>query len=223
MNSGTGPGAITPDGSPVEFYTLLPPGEEAEIIGGAVPAGGSILELGSGVGRVTHPLVAAGFQVVAVDESAEMLAHVRGVRAVHGRAQELALDRRFDAVVLGSYLINIPDEGLRHDLLAACARHVAAGEAVLIQWQPPEAHARWAVGRGREDDGIGIMMTELEEVAPGTYAATMRYTAGERVWTQSFLSQRLTVEELAAELEREGLALDGFLTEDRTWARAVPA
>lgn len=174
MSSGTGPGAITPDGSPVEFYTLLPPGEEAEIIGGAVPAGGSILELGSGVGRVTHPLVAAGFQVVAVDESAEMLTHVRGAQTVHGRAQEPALDR-------------------------------------------------WAVGRGREDDGIGIMMTELEEVAPGTYAATMRYTAGERVWTQSFLSQRLTVEELAAELQREGLALDGFLTEDRTWARAVPA
>ncbi|MGW4474191.1 class I SAM-dependent methyltransferase [Nonomuraea sp. NPDC004354] len=223
MNSGTGPGAITPDGSPVDFYTLLPPGDEADIIGAAVPAGGSILELGSGTGRVTHPLVAAGFQVVAVDESAEMLAHVRGAQTVHARAQELALDRRFDAVLLASYLINIPDRELRRDLLAACARHVAANGSVLIQWQPPEAHDRWAVGRGREADGIGIMMTRVDEVAPGTFAATMRYTAGERVWTQSFLSQRLTVEDLADELERERLTLDGFLTEDRTWARAVPA
>ncbi|GAA2668952.1 hypothetical protein [Nonomuraea recticatena] len=50
MNSGTGPGTITPDGSPVEFYTLLPPGEAA------TPPNGTVLELGSGVGRVTHHL-----------------------------------------------------------------------------------------------------------------------------------------------------------------------
>ncbi|MEU4702152.1 hypothetical protein [Nonomuraea dietziae] len=56
MNSGTGPGTITPDGSPVEFYTLLPPGEEARVIAAATPPNGTVLELGSGVGRVTHPL-----------------------------------------------------------------------------------------------------------------------------------------------------------------------
>ncbi len=44
----------------------------------AAGAGASILELGCGAGRVTHPLVALGHPVVAVDESPEMLAHVRG-------------------------------------------------------------------------------------------------------------------------------------------------
>ncbi|MEU4329704.1 class I SAM-dependent methyltransferase [Nonomuraea dietziae] len=223
MNSGTGPGTITPDGSPVEFYTLLPPGEEARVIAAATPPNGTVLELGSGVGRVTHPLLEAGLEVVAVDESAEMLAHVRGARTVCARAQELDLGERFDSVVLASYLVNLPDAALRHELLASCARHVAEGGSVLIQWQPPEAHDQWEAGRGSERDGVGIMMTELEEVSPGTFAATMRYTAGERVWTQSFQSRRLTVDDLAADLARAGLALDGFLTEDRTWARAVPA
>ncbi len=52
---GTGPGAITPDGCAVELYARLPVGDEPDIIAAAVPAGAHILELGSGVGRVTHP------------------------------------------------------------------------------------------------------------------------------------------------------------------------
>lgn len=52
---GTGPGAITPDGCAVELYTRLPVGDEPEVIAGVAPAGARILELGSGVGRMTHP------------------------------------------------------------------------------------------------------------------------------------------------------------------------
>ncbi|MFD0476862.1 hypothetical protein ACFQ0B_58075 [Nonomuraea thailandensis] len=55
----------------------------------------------------------------------------------------------------------------------------------------------------------------------------MRYTYGEdgreQVWTQSFSSKRLTDGELAAALRTEGLRLERFLTEDRTWVVAVPA
>src|SRR3954463_8326485 len=109
-NSGTGPGSITPDGSPVEFYTLLQPRGEAGLVAGVVPRGGSVLELGAGVGRATHALLEHGFEVVAVDESAEMLAHVRGARTVRARVQDLRLERRFDAVMLGSYLVNTADE-----------------------------------------------------------------------------------------------------------------
>jgi hypothetical protein len=48
---------ITPDGCAVELYALLPPGGEPEIVHGAVPEGASILELGAGTGRMTHPLL----------------------------------------------------------------------------------------------------------------------------------------------------------------------
>jgi SAM-dependent methyltransferase len=54
-----------------------------------VPSGASILELGSGAGRVTHPLVELGYAVTAVDESAEMLARVRGARTVRSTIERL--------------------------------------------------------------------------------------------------------------------------------------
>ncbi|GAA2819298.1 class I SAM-dependent methyltransferase [Nonomuraea rubra] len=226
-NTGTGPGPITPDGSPVEFYSRLRAGDEPGIVAQVTPPGGSVLELGSGVGRVTHPLLDLGFDVVAVDESPEMLARVRGTRTVAARVQELRLGERFDTVMLASQLVNTPEDTARHALLAACARHVKRGGAVLIQWMPAEAHDRWHVGMGRQDGDVTITMAAVEEVSPGLFHATMRYTygsdGGEQVWTQSFSSRRLTDGELALALEAEGLRLDRFLTEDRTWVVAVPA
>src|SRR5512146_1045645 len=49
-------------------------------------AGGRILELGAGSGRVTVPLARAGFEVVAVDSSPAMLAKLRARVAALPRA-----------------------------------------------------------------------------------------------------------------------------------------
>ncbi|MFI6538192.1 class I SAM-dependent methyltransferase [Nonomuraea sp. NPDC050547] len=220
-NSGTGPGSITPDGSPVEFYLLIEPGGEPEIVSAALSPGASILEIGSGVGRLTHPLLALGHEVVAVDESADMLAHVRGARTVRARAQELRLEREFDAVLLASYLVNTADDDARSELLSACARHVRPGGSVLIQWTPAEQHDAWEVGRGRTTGNLTITLAALEPVRPGVVASTMRYTQDERVWTQSFWSRRLTDDDLRAELERAGLRMERFLTDDHSWVLAV--
>ncbi|MGW0810202.1 class I SAM-dependent methyltransferase [Nonomuraea sp. NPDC002799] len=222
-NSGTGPGPITPDGSPVDFYSVLQPSGEPELVAQVTPPGGRVLELGAGVGRVTHPLVALGFDVVAVDESAEMLARVRGARTVLGRVEELRLDERFDTVILASQLVNTVDEVARGEFIATCARHVEPGGAVLVQWMPAAAHDKWHVGLGRSDGDVTITMAAVEEVSPGVYHATMRYTYGDdKVWTQSFSSRRLTDDDLAAALNAGGLRLERFLTEDRTWLLAVP-
>src|SRR5881409_3849958 len=107
----TGPGPITKDGSPVEMYLLLPPGDEPDIIDSAVRLGGSILELGCGVGRVTRVLVERGRPVVAVDESADMLSHVRRAETVLSDIESLDLGRTFDGVVLASHLVNTGDSG----------------------------------------------------------------------------------------------------------------
>ncbi|WP_336206450.1 class I SAM-dependent methyltransferase [Nonomuraea sp. LPB2021202275-12-8] len=222
-SSGTGSGAITPDGSAVEFYRLMRPSGEPEIVAGVVPPGGSVLDLGAGVGRVTHPLVELGYEVVAVDESAEMLAHVRGAPTVRSRIQDLRLPRRFDGVLLASQLVHTADEAGRRGLLEACARHVAADGSVLIQWTPPDLHDAWKVGQGRTHEGLTLELAALERVSPEVVHATMRYTSGDRVWTQSFRSRRLTDEQLGAALAGAGLRLDRFLTDDRTWLRAVPA
>jgi SAM-dependent methyltransferase len=136
FSTGSGPGAITPDGCAVDLYRSLPVGDEPAIIHATVPPQASILELGCGTGRVTHPLIALGHQLTAVDESPEMLAHLRGARVVCGRIEELALDERFDVVVLGSHLVNVPDDDALAAILACCARHVAATGCVVIERHP---------------------------------------------------------------------------------------
>jgi len=129
----TGPGPITKDGSPVEMYLLLPPGDEPDIIDSAVRLGGSILELGCGVGRVTRVLVERGRPVVAVDESADMLSHVRRAETVLSDIESLDLGRTFDGVVLASHLVNTGDSGQRSAFLHTCRRHVASDGSVIIQ------------------------------------------------------------------------------------------
>src|SRR4029079_15696758 len=71
-----------PDGSPVTVSLRLPSRGEGELVAAALPPPASLLELGCGTGRVTQQLVARGYSVVAVDESQEMLAHVRGAETV---------------------------------------------------------------------------------------------------------------------------------------------
>jgi SAM-dependent methyltransferase len=194
--SGTGPGTITPDGCAVEFYALLEPTGEPEIVHAAVPAGASILELGAGAGRVTHRLVALGHPVVAVDESAEMLAHIRGV--------------------------NTDDRDLPGRWLQACSRHLRDDGCLLVQRHPPGWFDEAAEGE-RVTEGIVFRLRDLRRLGPGLLEATAEYQVGERVWTQTFTAERLDDEALAAALAQAGLAVDAYLTGDGSWVRAVPA
>ena len=95
---GSGPGPQTLDGCSVEFWKLLPAGAEPSLIASAVPPRGCILELGAGVGRITHPLLELGYRVTAVDNSSEMLAEIRGATTVLSNIEDLALSTLFDAV-----------------------------------------------------------------------------------------------------------------------------
>jgi hypothetical protein len=45
---------------------------------------------------------------------------------------------------------------------------------------------------------------------------------GDKCWTQTFTAMRLDDAELAAALAAAGLRLDRYLTEDRSWLRAIP-
>jgi SAM-dependent methyltransferase len=220
--NGTGPGPITPDGCAVELYALLQPMGEPEVVHAALPAGASILELGAGAGRVTHPLVALGHPVVAVDESAEMLARVRGAETVRARIQDLDLGRRFDAVLLASFLVNTGDPELRRRFLASCRRHVGDGGCVLLQRHPPGWFDDAAEGEGVAG-GVLHRLRDLRRPGPGLLAATVEYRVGERVWTQAFTAERLDDPALAAALAEAGLAVDAYLTGDGAWVRAVPA
>ncbi|MFD7131468.1 class I SAM-dependent methyltransferase [Streptomyces sp. NPDC059894] len=218
---GTGPGAITPDGCAVELYSRLRVGDEPDIIAAAVPAGAHILELGSGVGRVTHALVERGFTVTAVDESAEMLERVRGARTLRSPIEHLDLGETFDVVMLASFLVHSGDSEVRRGMLRACARHVAPGGHVLIQREGEDYHTD--LPRERVDPaGYTVRILSADPVGDGVNKVRAEYVFPDAVWTQTFRSRPLTPEQFEEALAEAGLRVDRYLTEDGVWVRAVP-
>jgi 2-polyprenyl-3-methyl-5-hydroxy-6-metoxy-1,4-benzoquinol methylase len=217
--TGRGPGHITPDGCPVDLYSLLPPGEaEAELVASVAPARGTVLELGAGAGRVTHRLIERGFTVVAVDESAQMLDRIDGAETVVSTIEDLQLRRRFDVVVLGSHLINLPGDDAVAALLDACARHVAPGGHVLIERRDP----RWfdtATEGEVACDGIVYAVAGISR-SGDRITATFTYTVEDRSWSQTFTTRRVDDDRLEHMLAEADLALAGYMDEARTWAAA---
>jgi SAM-dependent methyltransferase len=209
---------VARDGSPVDLYLRLPPRGEAELVHDAIPAGAEILELGCGVGRVTHELLRLGHPVVAVDEAQEMLEHVRGATTVCARIEELELGRRFPCVLLMSNLVNTePVE--RAAFLAVCARHVAAGGVVLIERHEPGWHP--AEGSSGQVGELAVSLENVKQEA-GTVSATVRYDAADATWRHSFTAYVLSDGELRASLAEAGLRLEGALDDAGRWVEAAP-
>jgi SAM-dependent methyltransferase len=220
-HQGTGPGPITPDGCAVQLYTRLPIGSEPDIIASAVPAGAHLLELGCGVGRMTHPLLERGFRVTAVDESPEMLGHVRGARTVLSPIEDLDLGETFDAVLLASFLVHTGDAEVRRGLLRTCVRHVAEDGCVLIQREGEDFHTD--LPRERVDpSGFTVRIVSSEPVGEGVRSVRAEYEFPDATWTQTFRARPLTKEQFEEALGEAGLRVDRYLTEDRIWVRAVP-
>jgi SAM-dependent methyltransferase len=209
--------SVTPDGSPVDLYLLFPPAGEAERVHAAIPEGATVLDLGCGVGRIAHELVRLGHPVVAVDESREMLAHVRDAEPVQAQIESLDLERRFPCVLLASHLVNTADATLRRGFLAACARHVADDGVVLIERHEPG----WTPEEGVRGQ-MGDITIALEDVRtePPSVAATVRYESGGRTWRHPFDARLLDDAAMDEELRAVGLELTGVLDERGTWVEA---
>jgi SAM-dependent methyltransferase len=219
-NSGSGPGPRTIDGCSVEFWKQLRPGTEPETIAAAVPPGSTILELGAGVGRITHPLLALGYRVTAVDNSPDMLAEIHGAETVLSDIEALRLDRRFDAVLLCSCLIHAPGPDARRDLLAACRRHLAPGGVVLIQRHREAWPDDVVPGRIHAADGVADYVDAVHRDGPLVHM-TLRHETAIGTWTHSFTFEPLDREKIDAALAAADLRLDRFLDPDRIWIAAV--
>jgi SAM-dependent methyltransferase len=210
--------ATAPDGSPVALYARLPAIGEPELIHDAVPVGAEILELGAGAGRMTHPLLALGHPVVAVDNSAEMLELIEGADVVQADIERLDLGRRFPVVVLASNFVNDPDPAHRRKLLAACARHVEPGGQVLLQGFPRD----WAPSsEWSELGGVRLRMRSYR-LDGAVVTGEMEYVVdGERL-VHAFRSRLVTDEELARDLAAVGLRRGRELDERGAWIEALP-
>lgn len=212
--------AIAPDGSPVELYARLVPMGEPEIIHGAVPPYSEILELGCGAGRITHRLLELGHRVVAVDESPEMLAHVRRAEKIRGDIATLNLGRGFDAVVLASNLVNTEEVERRRAFLATCRRHVSDEGVVLIERIDPQLHG-WVEGSSAMRGGMQIVLRDVE-VEGRVVSAAVEYRVDDGSWEHRFTARLLDDRELERALRAAHLGLQAFLDRQRRWLSAVP-
>ena len=192
---------------------------EDQLINAAIEPGSSILELGCGTGRITRPLVALGHQVVAVDESPDMVARVTETETICSTIGDLRLDHRFDVVLMMSYLINVADDEERLCLLRTCAHHVRPGGVVLLQQQVPGMLRGPSV---MENEHRRLVVSDVEELPGNRQAATLTHTIGDRSWSQRILTQNLSDDQLSAQLTEAGLTLSDYLTPDKTWVRARP-
>ena len=182
----------------------------------AVPGGAVVLDLGSGSGRIAHALLDLGHPVVAVDDSAEMLAHVRGAETIRSRIGDLRLDRRFDAVLLASHLVNTEDEATRQAMLATAAHHLADGGKLLVEWHPPAWFDTVADGQGGRLGDVDLTLENVTRDAD-LLSATVRYSAGADWWLHPFTCRRLTEPVLHEALSATGLAFAGWLTPSHDW------
>jgi SAM-dependent methyltransferase len=170
--------SVAPDGSPVELYALLPELGEGDWVAKAVSAGSSILELGSGTGRITRQLVRLGYHVTAVDESPKMLAYVQEAETICARIEQLDLGRRFDAALLASNLINAPI-AQRRAFLETCGRHadLVVVEGLALGWRPDDRETQL---------GDVTARLRIERSEDGVVHGEVEYMVAERVWHHRF-------------------------------------
>ncbi len=199
-------------------------------------AGGPVLELACGTGRITLPLVSAGLEVTAVDRSAPMLevleakrkalppAECDRLRIVHGDMRDLSLGARFAAVSCPysafTYLVTSAD---RDAALAVVRRHLGTGGVFLLDVFVPDAavarlpddHVMLDYRRVRADGTVlERSKTVAKDVEPGVNVVRRTYRvvdAGGRELEHFTTESRIHYfhpEELRAELERAGFAVE---------------
>lgn len=210
---------VSADGSPLALYLAIPPGREPEVVHAAIPEKSTILELGSGPGRITRVLIALGHQVTAVDDSEEMLEHVTGAEVVRADIYDMDLSRRYDVVLAGSHLINDPDPHRRRALLEVCAAHMLRNGQTLIERYPPG----WLDDPAPFDSKIGMVDMAFNpiEIDDGVVTASMTYRLAGREWVQEFSTTDIDDETLAVEAEEAGLTLNRTLSDDGGWVELV--
>jgi hypothetical protein len=108
--------SVAPDGSPIEVYKRLPALGEPELVAAVVPEGATILELGCGAERITRPLVALGYVLLAShfvnDPDQERRRELLRVCGRHVDAGGVVWRQPFEAELLD-------DDALRDDLEAS--------------------------------------------------------------------------------------------------------
>lgn len=200
---------VAPDGSPVAFYRRLPALGEPELIAGAIPAGATILDLGSGPGRIAGPLISLGYRVTAVDNGEGMIAALpAGVEGVVADVARVRLGTRFGCVLLASHLVNDPADGPA--FAATAAAHVAPDGVVIGETYPPGWDPATSVGQVRALGDAEVVLTRAR-VTGARLEAEVRYGVDGTSWAQPFVARLLDEPALVELLADAGLEFQRWL------------
>ena len=125
--------------------------------------------------------------------------------------------RRFMFVILGSHLVNTPDEGLRRAFLRAACRHLGGDGDVLVEHHPID----WAetAAATSPTPGAEVGMVNVKRDPPFVSAVSV-YDVGGREARQPFTARVLSEAELKTELGASGLHIRRRLSP--TWLQAGP-
>jgi SAM-dependent methyltransferase len=190
-------------------------------------ARGRVLELGCGTGRITHPLVQAGIDVVGVDRSAEMLA-----RGSH-RGDVVRADIRTLPFRPGSFAMVLAPYGILQSLtrprdllqtLAAVARVIKPGGTFGIDLVPDVPNWREYADKVQLRGKAGAAhLTLIESVRQDrkrrltTFEQCYVERRGSRTRTHRFALtfRTLTVPAMTKALERAGFRIETVLGDYR--------
>jgi SAM-dependent methyltransferase len=198
-------------------------------VGGPAPK--QVLELACGNGRTTLPLLEAGYEVVGLDSSPDMLGRLADrlkepewaqyagkLKTVEGDMTSFSLDRRFDLVVLGTSTVWMLDAEGRASLFKSVHEHLRDGGKFLLTLLHFTAIDESGTAFERATNFIGqgttapALCTLYDYVDPTERLRTMSILAhqvedgrvtGSAVHTT--MTNLITPTELAAEIERSGL------------------
>jgi len=184
-------------GASTAFYDLMTAADRAldqdvDLYAAMTPSGGSVLELGSGTGRISAELACRGFDVVGLEIAPAMLAQAEAKRPenvtlmyVLGDMRRFDLGRRFDSVISPYYaLAHLPPAEwplvlaniLRHlKPTGSVAFHMPIAEVMAAPAPPPgslvfrsEAPALEVFLAGKaHDTGTGRMDVILDYAPKG--------------------------------------------------------
>jgi SAM-dependent methyltransferase len=134
---------------------------------------GDVLELMSGTGRISLPLVESGVQLTCVDRSPELLAILKGKLLDRGLTADvietdvrtLVIDKHFDLVLLASQSFDelLTTEGQRavltsvHDLLSPHGRFICTLHNPYIRLRRTDGRFRLQ-GKYSRDDGSTLLV-----------------------------------------------------------------
>ena len=185
-------------------------GESQELTPGSTP-GVAALRGTAGAGRALQSLRELGLRFRTVIQAVVD----PGLPAAD--VDRLDAGRLFVFVIVGSHLVNTPDEALRRAYLRAACRHLAGDCDVLVEHHPID----WAetAAPTPATPGAAVGMTNVRRDPPFVSAVSV-YDVGGRTVRQPFTARVLSEAELAADLRAAGLMVRRRLSE--TWLEAGP-